>query len=325
MDDDGQVSGPWDHVAVQLQAWRRTAGDPSYADIASRITAARIARGTEPAAARVGRTTVYDAFRLGRARINHALVREIASALGAAEDEVDALLTGPAPVAEVPPAPAPDPVPASPAPTGAHVVRRGRRWALAVALGCVALNLLGRVTVDFLGVPVYLDMVGTALAAIVLGPWHAAGVGVVTNLAGVPLSGWDSAAFTPVNVLGGLIWGYGVHRFGMGRTMARFFVLSAAAGVACSLMAAPTLYLLGGSIGHGQDDLTASMLALTHQFGLALGLGNLLTSLADKLLSGFVGMVGASVLGVQIATEPPQRRRDGVSPSLRARHGATTG
>ena len=96
--------------------------------------------------------------------------------------------------------------------------------------------------------------------------------------------------------------------------------------VACSLVAAPILYLLfGGSTGHGQDDLTASMLALTHQFGLALGLGNLLTSLADKLMSGFVALAGASMLGVQVATEPSRPAGGGVSPLLRARPGATTG
>lgn len=43
----------------------------------------RAAAGESPHAARVARSTVYDCFRTGRVRVNLALVREIATALGA--------------------------------------------------------------------------------------------------------------------------------------------------------------------------------------------------------------------------------------------------
>lgn len=77
----------FDHIAHDLQDLRIAAGAPSYADIVVRIAKERRARGVDPARARPARSTVYDAFRPGRARINAALVGEIAAALGAESPE----------------------------------------------------------------------------------------------------------------------------------------------------------------------------------------------------------------------------------------------
>lgn len=330
----GPETGPWDHVALQLQAWRRRADEPSFSEIASRISRQREQAGTSPAAARVGRTTVYDAFRLGRSRVNLVLVREIARALGVEDDEVEEALQRPAPQLPAPstasppaPAPAPGPQP-GPAPGGPDVAPEapqapevseaptyGWRGSLLLGLACLGLNLLGRELVDLLGLPVYLDMGGTALAAIVLGPWRGAAVGAGTNLVGVLISGPASLPFALVNVAGALVWGYGVHRFGWGRTISRFFALNLVVALACTAVAVPILqWGFDGSVGHEQDDLTGNLLALTRQYALALGVSNLLTSLADKTLSGFVALVGATWLGHSLAgvpAHPPRFLRRG--------------
>ncbi|HWL42549.1 MAG TPA: tetratricopeptide repeat protein [Ilumatobacter sp.] len=78
-----------DGVIEQLVAWRRAAGSPSYAEIARRIQAERIARGATPASAAVAKTTVYDCFRGDRRRLDVELVVEVASALGLPDDELD--------------------------------------------------------------------------------------------------------------------------------------------------------------------------------------------------------------------------------------------
>jgi energy-coupling factor transport system substrate-specific component len=298
--------GQWDHVALRLQEWRKAADDPSYADIAARIAQARLARGATPAAAQVGRTTVYDVFRLGRSRINTALVREIADALGVEQIEVDELLEAPATAPAPTQAAASEPELIGPSTPRAFTTRS----ALMVMLLGLGLNLLGRETVNFLQLPIYLDMVGTALVAVVLGPWRGAAVGASTNVVGVLHSGVVSLPFAVVNVAGALLWGYGVHRWGMGRTLARFFTLSAFVAVVCSLLAVPILFLMfDGSIGHSQDDLTENLMELTSLFVIALSIGNLLTSLIDKLISGFAALVGASMLGIQLATEPSRVSR----------------
>lgn len=317
---DERAPGPWDHVATRLQEWRRLADEPSFSEIAARISRQREAQGIAPAAARVGRTTVYDAFRLGRSRVNLSLVREIARALGVEDAAVEELLTAPpqpqpttptpaapSPAAPSPAVPAPDaPVPAAaPVPTGAPPPTYGWRGSLVLGVVCLALNLLGREFVDLLGLPIYLDMVGTALAAIVLGPWRGAAVGASTNVLGYLLSGWASLPFAVVNVVGALVWGYGVHRFGWGRTIVRFFTLNLVVALACTLTAVPILHWgFDGSVGHQQDDLTDNLLALVEQYAVALGFSNLLTSVADKTISGFVALVGATWLGHSLAGLP---------------------
>jgi len=276
--------GRWDPLAEELQALRRSAGDPSYAELARRITQRREDGGVAPQASRVARTTLYDAFRTGRARVDLPFVREIAHALGADDADVDAWIAR---------------CHAEPDDEHAadHRPRIGPRTTTALLVGCLAVGLLGRVVVDVLHLPIYLDMVGTAIAAIVLGPWRGAAVGVSTNVVGVAVgSGLVSLPFALVNVVGALLWGYGVHRFGLGRTLPRFFGLTVLVAVACSCVAVPILLGYGGSVGQGQDTVADSVYALVPAEVVAVAASNLLTSLGDKLISGFVALVAIAML-----------------------------
>ncbi|MGA8852271.1 MAG: hypothetical protein WB508_11205, partial [Aeromicrobium sp.] len=153
-------------------------------------------------------------------------------------------------------------------------------------------NLVGRVGVEQLSLPVHLDMWGTAIAAIALGPWRGALVGATTNIAGMAISGADSAPFLLVNVAGALVWGYGIAKFEMGRTLPRFFTLNLLVAAVCSVVAVPiVVFVFGGSVGHDQDDMTRTFLAMTHELVVAVGLSNVVTSVGDKVISGFVALV----------------------------------
>lgn len=296
-------SGHWDTLRLALQEQRARVGNPSYAEIASRIAAARERRGVDEHAARVPRSTVYDAFRPGRARINLPLVREIAEALGADDATVDAWVSACHENAADPHEVDTSPVPAAPAPAQPDAAVPGRprtRDLVLLAVGCIAVNLLGRVVVDVLHLPFYLDMVGTAVAAIVLGPWRGAGVGAATNLLAVVSSGPVSLAFAVVNVAGALVWGYGV-RAGWGRTLPRFFVLTLGAALACSVVAVPILVLgFGGSVGQGQDTITRTLVDLGTGLVPAVAASNLITSTMDKLVSGFAALVMVAALPVSL-------------------------
>lgn len=283
----------FDEIAGDLQALRVAAGSPSYAEIALRITRLREERGEPEAQARPARTTVYDAFRAGRRRIDTALVLDIVRALGADEPEVERWAERcrtahrSEPPAPVTPAAPPQVEPAPPPALRAIVL---------LCLGCLLLNLLGRTLIDFVQLPLYLDMVGTAVAAVVAGPWWGVGVGVTTNLLGVPLSGWESAPFALVNVAGALVWGYGVRRYRMGTTIPRYAALNCLAAVTCSVIAVPIIITLDGVTGHGADDVTATILEAVGLLWLAVASSNILTSLADKVLSGFVALLAVDVL-----------------------------
>jgi len=298
----------FDRIAEDLQVRRAEAGSPSYAEIALRIGRLREERGGPDAAARPARTTVYDAFRTGRRRMDTALVLDIVRALGADEEEVadwaercraarlaDATASravdGADPESPPPPTPSAPPVPAGPPPP--VTAKAG----LLVALGCVAVNMVGRVLVVVIPeIPLYLDMVGTAVAAVILGPWWGAGVGLSTNLLGVAVSGGYSIPFAIVNVAGALVWGYGVRRWRMGRTLPRFFALNCVTALVCTSLAVPIIIALGGETGNGADDVIGAIQETVKSLWVAVASANILTSLADKTISGFVALLAVDVL-----------------------------
>ena len=301
----------FDRIAEDLQVRRTDAGSPSYAEIALRIARIREQRGGPDATARPARTTVYDAFRTGRRRLDTALVLDIVRALGADEDEVagwaDRCRTArlaeafppraeepaAAPSDTTPPPPTP-PAPSPPAPPPPPVTAKA---GLLVALGCVVVNMVGRVLVVVIPeIPLYLDMVGTAVAAVVLGPWWGVGVGLGTNLLGTIVSGPESIPFAIVNVAGALVWGYGVRRWRMGRTLPRFFALNCLVAVVCTSLAVPIIVALGGETGNGADDVIAAIQETVESLWLAVASANILTSLADKTISGFVALLAVDVL-----------------------------
>lgn len=297
----------FDQIAGDLQARRAAAGAPSYAEIALRIAKLRELRGGPDAQSRPARTTVYDAFREGRRRMDTALVLDIVRALGATEAEVEQWAelcrtahagAAPAPVREPvrEPVPEPEAPPAPPEPPATPPAPPTARAALLLCLGCVAINLLGRLMVNVLELPLYLDMVGTAVAAIILGPWWGAGVGVSTNFLGVGFTGYDSIPFAVVNVAGALVWGYGVRRFKMGSTIPRFFGLSAISALCCSLLAVPIILALNGETGNGADDVRLIIQDVVHSLWLAVASSNIITSLADKTISGAVALLAVDLL-----------------------------
>ena len=78
---------------------------------------------------------------------------------------------------------------------------------LPITLVGILLNVAGRQAAAFLGDPIFGDMVGTAFAAILLGPWWAAAVASATTV----VNGSFSEIYFPfgvVNVAGALLWGY---------------------------------------------------------------------------------------------------------------------
>lgn len=285
----GQHGSRWDPLIAELRDLRTNAGSPSFQSVTDLVVARRITAGSAPASARLARSTVYDTFRLGRPRVNLDLVREIAAVLGADTTTVEGWI---AQCQSPPPSP---PV------EDDHELDRGetapRHWVALLLLGCLVLNLLGREFVDFFHLPVYLDMTGTAIAAIALGPWRGAAVGVATNVVGVIGSGLISLPFALVNVVGALVWGYGVRRFGMGRSLARFFLLNVVVALACTVVSVPIiLTFLGHDLHVGRDVITRLIEESISVFPAAVSFSNGLTSMGDKLISGFVALVVVTAL-----------------------------
>ena len=154
-----------------------------------------------------------------------------------------------------------------------------------------ALNIVGSSINTALGLPTFLDMIGTAVVAIVLGPWWGGLVGLITNIGGALILGPVGIPFALVNVAGALVWGYGVRSFGMGASALRFFVLNIIVALVTSTVAAPIVTLVfGGATGHPSDALTAVFVNAGQGLFTAVLASNILVTLADKTISGFVAL-----------------------------------
>lgn len=279
-----------DAIAVDLQRLRSATG-LSYGEIAARIAQRREAKGASAAAAQIARSSVYDAFRTGRARVNPDLVAEIVVALGGDESEATdwrarCLRARAERLPSTTRARAESPLP-WPRPRA-----MGAAFVTLLTIACLGLNLAGPGWSAMLGLPLYLDMIGTAIAAIALGPWYGAAVGVATNgLAVINVQDPPGLWFALVNVAGALLWGYGVRTWRLGRGPLRFLALNAIVAIGCSIVAIPIVVLVfGGITGRPSDMLTAAFGQIDAEIWASVTSSNLVTSLADKLLAGYIGL-----------------------------------
>lgn len=179
---------------------------------------------------------------------------------------------------------------ACPSPRRRTRAQRARFVAL-VLLACLALNLCGQLLVTLLHLPVYLDMIGTAVAALAFGPCAGVLVGLASNGVGVAVNGPMSLPFALVNVAGALVWAYGVRRFRGGDTFLRFFSLTIIVAVACSLVATPILtFGYAGITGHGSENVVRLLSEGASSVMPGVFASNVLSSITDKLLTGFVAL-----------------------------------
>ena len=117
---------------------------------------------------------------------------------------------------------------------------------------------------------------------------------VATNLGEVwTLETWQALWFGLANGAGALVWGYGVRR-GMGRTILRYVVINVAVAFAVTAVATNVLlFAFHGYTGHATDSLVHSLADRGHSLLVSIFSTNLLTSLQDKLLSGFLALIVA--------------------------------
>ncbi len=164
-------------------------------------------------------------------------------------------------------------------------------------VACVALNLLGLYITAVFKLSVYLDMVGTAIASIVLGPWHGVIVALASSNLGILTGDPATGYFTPVNIVGALLWGYGIRRFKLGNSFTGFLSLNLIVPLGCSLVAAPiAVQVFGLSNGHASTQGTLSLEALGLPLIAATFSSNLVTSIFDKLLSGLFALTAFAFL-----------------------------
>jgi energy-coupling factor transport system substrate-specific component len=165
-------------------------------------------------------------------------------------------------------------------------------FALLLVSLAAAIDIVGANVAVALGLPVFLDTIGTFVAAVVLGPWWGALVGILNNGVGAltPL-GVNNLPFAVVSVAVAVVWGYGVRRLGFGRNAATFFVLNVVVAVVTALVASPiALFVYGGSTGHPSDAITAALEVTGQGLAQAVAVSNLVINMGDKLITASAGL-----------------------------------
>jgi energy-coupling factor transport system substrate-specific component len=163
-------------------------------------------------------------------------------------------------------------------------------YVVALVPVAIALNIVGGQINTILHLPTFLDMIGTAVVAIVLGPWWGALVGALTNVIASFISGPIGLPFAACNVVGALVWGYAA-RWGWCKTFWSFFLVNIAVAFFVSLTAVPIyVFIFGGATGHFADMMTAAFLAMGNNLIVSVFSSNILVSLADKIISGFIAL-----------------------------------
>jgi energy-coupling factor transport system substrate-specific component len=186
-------------------------------------------------------------------------------------------------------------------------------YVVAIVPVAAALNIVGGYINSALKLPIFLDMIGTAVTAIVLGPWWGALVGAITNIVNSFISGPISLPFAVVNVVGALIWGY-AHMWGWMRKGWSFLLVNILVATVCSIFAVPIyVFIFGGATGHFADVMTAAFLAMGQNLIVSVFSSNILVSLADKIIAGSVALAIIEALPTNLTASTRLPKSEGLN------------
>ncbi|MFT3688497.1 ECF transporter S component [Paenirhodobacter sp.] len=156
-----------------------------------------------------------------------------------------------------------------------------------VAIG-IALNVALGQAVSFLKLPVFLDSIGTMLAAVLCGPVIGALTGLLTNLLWGLLEGPTAAFFAPVSMMIGIAAGLLAYA-GMFRSWWRAAISGAVIAIALSVIAVPIrIYLFGGVTGSGADFAVAYLLKVGESLFGSVLVTVIGTNLLDKIVTALL-------------------------------------
>ncbi|MBI9045354.1 MAG: ECF transporter S component [Anaerolineaceae bacterium] len=176
-----------------------------------------------------------------------------------------------------------------------------------------ALNIVGGYIAKALNLPIFLDMIGTAVVAIVLGPWWGALVGVITNVVSSFLTGPIGLPFAACNVMGALVWGY-FHQWGWSKKNWSFFVTNLVCALMVTITAVPIyIFIFGGATGHFADMMTAAFIGMGANLVQSVFSSNILVSLADKIIAGYVALAIIDALPENLTAAVKLPKSEGLS------------
>lgn len=150
---------------------------------------------------------------------------------------------------------------------------------------CIALNLsVGQITAG-LKIPLYLDSLGTILAAVLVGPYAAVLAGSAANLLAAAFGNPTMMFFIPVVVVIGLFTAF-IARLGWFRSLPLVIVGGITQGILAAVTSAPiSAYLFSGITLGGTDFLVLYFRSVGHTILESVFYQGLASDPADKTIS----------------------------------------
>lgn len=153
---------------------------------------------------------------------------------------------------------------------------------------CIAINMVLGQVASMIKLPIFLDSIGTFIAALLGGPWIAALTGLLTNLIWGLISSPVAAAFAPVAIVIGLSAGF-LTRTGMFNTWYKVVISGVIITICLTLVATPIrTYLFAGVTGSGADFIVAYIHATGEKLWQSVASTIILANLADKIITGLI-------------------------------------
>lgn len=149
----------------------------------------------------------------------------------------------------------------------------------------IALNIVVGQLVSVLGIPIYLDSIGTVLVAALAGPAAGVVTGILTNVIwGLTLSP-VALPYAVVQVIIGVMAGYAA-RYGMFRRFYLAPVAGAVTGFVAAIVSAPiSAFVFGGATGGGTGAITGAFQAMGNSLLASTTLQGLLSDPLDKAIT----------------------------------------
>lgn len=164
---------------------------------------------------------------------------------------------------------------------------RNTYMAILIPLG-IAINFVGGTIAGRLALPLFLDSIGTAIVAAIMGPFVGAVSGVGFNIISSIIGGNIlSSLFGICNIATAFIIGF-MARAGKFKTVIHAVIATVAVALANALLGAPiAVVVYGGIQGSGVDLLVAGLLSFGEDILSAAFLARIPTNLADKGIACF--------------------------------------
>jgi energy-coupling factor transport system substrate-specific component len=158
-------------------------------------------------------------------------------------------------------------------------------WVLMVV--AIAINMVMGQIVVTLKLPVFLDMIGTMLVAVLCGPWAGALTGMLTNMI------WgiftpDSFPWFPVAMAIGFVTGW-CAIWGLFKNVWKVMITGFIVAITAALVSAPiAVYLYGGITASGSSFITAFLLQTGRDLVPAVLSTNFLVEPFDKIATALL-------------------------------------